>query len=542
MEDLLSFELTIVELLLLVSVVAVLARRIRVPYTVVLVLVGLLLSFQDVLHFELTPEIILLIILPPLIFEAALHIEVKILRQVLGPVLLLAIPGVLIVTFLVGGTLDMLSSQIEWQTALVFGALIAATDPVAVVSLFKTLGAPKRLSTLVESESNFNDGTTIVVFHIIVSVLIVADVTAHGGGGIDGNVVDFIGRSIFEFIRVALGGVAVGAVFGIVGDRVFSSIDDHLIEVTVSTVIAYGSYVLAESFHLSGVLAVVMAGIIVGMRSSGTMSPTTRMVLINFWEYVAFLANSIVFILIGMEVQFSTLVSSFFLIIAAVGAVLLARGVSVYGLSLINNLFSREKVSFRYQHVLFWGGLRGAVSLALVLSLNRNIPNRDILINMTFGVVLFTLLVQATTISGLLDRLGLIGRPQAELDYEQIQGRLLAARAANRRLNELHDAGILDPNAWDVVGAQLNQRIDRLQIELTDFATSNPDVVEKIIHSTQREVLRTQRSAVLDLQREGIISEAVAHELYEEIDVAMDDTLCLDPDAIPIVSGAADSG
>lgn len=532
MEDLLSAELTIVELLLLVSVVAVLARRIRVPYTVVLVLVGLLLSFQDPLHLELTPEIILLIILPPLVFEAALHIEVKILRQVLGPVLLLAIPGVLIVTFLVGGTLDVLSPQIGWQTALVFGALIAATDPVAVVSLFKTLGAPRRLATLVESESIFNDGTTIVIFHIIVSVLFVADVSSHGGGVIDGSMVDFIGKSVFEFIRVALGGVAIGVVFGIVGDRIFSLIDDHLIEVTVSTVIAYGSYVLAESFHLSGVLAVVMAGIIVGMRSSGTMSPTTRMVLINFWEYVAFLANSIVFILIGMEVQFSTLVSGFFLIIAAVGAVLLARGVSVYGLSLVNNLLSREKVSFRYQHVLFWGGLRGAVSLALVLSLNRDIPNRDILINMTFGVVLFTLLVQATTISGLLNRLGLVGRPQAELDYEQIQGRLLAARSARQRLSELHNAGVVDPHAWEVVSSQLGQRIDRLQTELTDFASSNPEVVAKIIHSTQREVLRTQRSAVLDLQREGVISEVVAHELYEEIDVAMDETICLDSDAV----------
>ena len=393
-----------------------------------------------------------------------------------------------------------------------------------------------------ESESIFNDGTTIVIFHIIVSVLFVADVTAHGGGAIDANVVDFIGKSVFEFIRVALGGVAIGVVFGIVGDRVFSLIDDHLIEVTVSTVIAYGSYVLAESFHLSGVLAVVMAGIIVGMRSSGTMSPTTRMVLINFWEYVAFLANSIIFILIGMEVQFSSLVSGFFLIIAAVGAVLLARGVSVYGLSLINNLFSHEKVSFKYQHVLFWGGLRGAVSLALVLSLSRDIPNRDILINMTFGVVLFTLLVQATTIGGLLNRLGLVGRPQAELDYEQIQGRLLAARAARQRLSELHNAGVVDPHAWEVVSAQLTQRIDRLQTKLTEFATANPQVVEKIIHSTQREVLRTQRAAILDLQREGVISEAVAHELYEEIDVAMDETLCLDPNPASSRADATGSG
>jgi len=228
MEDLLSIELTIIELLLLVSVVAMFARWIRIPYTVVLVLVGLLLSFTDPFHLELTPEIILLIILPPLVFEAALHIEVKILRKVIGPVLLLAVPGVLIVTFIVGGILDLVSNELLWQTALIFGALIAATDPVAVVSLFKTLGAPKRLATLVESESIFNDGTTIVIFNIMIGVLFVADVAGHGGAGIvDGDVVDFIGRSIFEFLRVALGGVAVGVAV-IVGVSVGSSVGSHV--------------------------------------------------------------------------------------------------------------------------------------------------------------------------------------------------------------------------------------------------------------------------------------------------------------------------
>ncbi|RME83177.1 MAG: sodium:proton antiporter [Caldilineae bacterium] len=515
-ENLLSLEITVVELLLLVSVVAMLAQRIRVPYTVVLVLVGLLLSFQQELQFSLTPELILLLILPPLVFEAALHIEITTLRGIIVPVLLLAIPGVLLVMFIVGGILS-LSGLVGWRTALLFGSLIAATDPVAVVSLFKALGAPKRLATLVESESLFNDGTTIVVFHIVVAVLFM---TGSEQGG-TGNLFDVMVYGVFQFLRVALGGVGIGVAVGIIGNRIFALLDDHLIETTLSTVIAYGIYVFAESFHLSGVLAVVSAGILIGARSSGSMSPTTRTVLMNFWEYVAFLANSIVFILIGMEVVFDRLVAASLPILVAVVAVLLARAMSVYALSFLSNRIG-ERVPISYQHILFWGGLRGAVSLALALSLGFDIPHRDVIINMTFGVVLFTLLVQATTINGLLARLGLAGRHKAELEYERIQGRLLAVRAAYQRLRQQYDSGILDPLAWNIVKNELEARMSALQQELDDFAAANPEILAKIIHSAQREALRTQRAAIMDLHRDGLLSESVAHQLFAEIDQALE--------------------
>ncbi len=510
--DLLTLELTFVELLLLVFVVAMVVHRIKLPYTVALVLVGLGLSFQNVIHFELTPEIILMLFLPPLVFEAALHIDYGIFRKVITPVLLLAIFGVLITIGVIWGLLT-LTGLLDWQTALIFASLIAATDPVAVVSLFKALGAPKRLSTLVESESLFNDATTIVVFHIVVGAVLV------GGGEFH---LDWI-HALTQFAMVAVGGAVIGVVAGILANFIFARVDDHLIEITLSTIVAYGAYLLAEQFHLSGVLAVVFAGMLIGNRSSRNMSPTTRMMLANFWEYIAFLVNSLVFILIGMQVVMPRLGNQvYWLIFVVVVVVLISRAVTVYGLSFISKLLG-SRVKLSHQHVLFWGGLRGAVSLALALSLSRGAPNRDLILTLTFAVVLFTLLVQATTIGPLLRRLGLAGQSETEKEYERIHARLLAARAAYTRLKGQYAAGAIDPAAWEVVEQDLKQRIQQLSQEQRVFAEANPELTARITTSLRRESFLVQRAHISDLEREGVISDDVARELIAEIDATLDE-------------------
>ena len=514
--DLLALELTFVELLLLVFVVAMVVHRIKLPYTVALVLVGLALSFQDVIHFELTPEIILMLFLPPLVFEAALHIDYGIFRKVLTPVLLLAVFGVLITIAVIWGLLT-LTGLLDWQTALIFASLIAATDPVAVVSLFKALGAPKQLSTLVESESLFNDATTIVVFHIVVGAVLAS--TIVGGGQIH---LDWL-HALWQFAYVAIGGTAIGIVAGVTANFIFARVDDHLIEITLSTIVAYGSYLLAEQFHLSGVLAVVFAGMLIGNRSSHNMSPTTRMMLANFWEYIAFLVNSLIFILIGMQVVLPTMGRQIYLLIfVVVMVVLISRAVTVYGLSFISKLLG-SKIRASYQHVLFWGGLRGAVSLALALSLSHSIPNRDTIISLTFAVVLFTLLVQATTIGPLLRKLGLTGQSETEKEYERIHARLLAARAAYTRMKTQYHMGAIDPAAWQAVDESLHARIQELTEEQQAFAEAHPDIVAQLTTSLQRESLLLQRAHINDLEREGVISDHVARELIEEIDGALEE-------------------
>ena len=510
--DLLTVELTFVELLLLVFVVAMVAHRIKLPYTVALVLVGLGLSFQDFIRFELTPEIILMLFLPPLVFEAALHIDYRIFRKVLTPVLLLAVFGVILTIAVIWGLLT-LTGLLEWKTALIFASLIAATDPVAVVSLFKALGAPKRLSTLVESESLFNDATTIVIFHIVVGAALLGEAQFHLVWT----------NALIKFVIVALGGIGLGLVSGLTANFIFARVDDHLIEITLSTIVAYGAYLLAEQFHLSGVLAVVFAGMIIGNRSSRNMSPTTRMMLTNFWEYIAFLVNSLIFILIGMQVAMPRLGNQLYLLVfVVVVVVLISRAVTVYGLSFISRLLgSRLKAS--YQHVLFWGGLRGAVSLALALSLSHRVPDRDLILSLTFAVVLFTLLVQAITISPLLRKLGLTGHSETEREYERIHARLLAARAARTRMKEQYATGALDPTAWSAVEKELQERIQKLSQEQQAFAQAHPDLVARLTSSLRKESLLTQRAHISDLEREGVISDDVARELITEIDAALDE-------------------
>jgi len=514
--DLLTLELTLVELLLLVFVVAMVAHRIKLPYTVALVVVGLGLSFQNVIHFELTPEIILMLFLPPLVFEAALHIDYGIFRRVLTPVLLLAVFGVLITIVVIWGLLT-LTGLLDWQTALIFASLIAATDPVAVVSLFKALGAPKQLSTLVESESLFNDATTIVVFHIVVGAVLAS--TIAGGGEMHLDWLD----ATWQFAYVAMGGAAIGIVAGVIANFIFSRVDDHLIEITLSTIVAYGAYLLAEQFHLSGVLAVVFAGMLIGNRSSRNMSPTTRMMLANFWEYIAFLVNSLIFILIGMQVMLPSLGNDIYLLVfVVVVVVLISRAVAVYGLSFVSKLLG-SKIKLSYQHVLFWGGLRGAVSLALALSLSHTIPNRDTILSLTFAVVLFTLLVQATAIGPLMHKLGLSGQSETEKEYERIHARLLAARAAYARMKAQYAMGSIDPTAWHTVEQQLKTRIEKLSAEQRAFAAANPELVARITTSLQRESLFIQRAHINDLEKEGVITDHVARELIEEIDAALED-------------------
>jgi len=286
MSEIFEIETLILELLLIVSIVAVVVRRLRIPYTVGLVLAGLALSLRPPIQLELTPELILAILLPPLLFEAAFHLNIDHLRRNVGTILLLAIPGVILTMLITGGILSF-GAGLPLTAALVFGALIAATDPVSVVGIFRRIGAPKRLEVLLEGESLFNDGTAIVLFGIALGAL--------GTGEFD------IVQGAIDFIIVGGGGVLVGLILGVLAIPLLARIDDHLVETTLTTLLAFGSYLVAEQLqvsgvHLSGVLAVVTAGLIAGNVGRREMSPTTRIAVLNFWEYVAFLANSVFFL------------------------------------------------------------------------------------------------------------------------------------------------------------------------------------------------------------------------------------------------------
>jgi len=505
-ESFLDREIEIVEVLLIVTLVALFTRRIKLPYTVALVLAGLGLAFQDQLRIELTPELVLALFLPPLVFEAAFHLQLDRLRANLTPILTLAIPGVLLSTALVGGMLAFFGI-LPLPVALLFGALISATDPVAVIAVFRAVGAPKQLTVLVEGESLLNDGTAIVIFHIMLALVV--------GGALSPV------EGIINFFVVSVGGLFIGLVLGYGIARLIAQIDDYLIEITLTTVAAFGSYLIAEELHVSGVLAVVMAGLINGNLGPSGMSPTTRIVLVQFWEYLAFLANSFVFILIGMNVEYGELLQFLQPALIAVVVVLVARSATVYGLGAVARLF-RVDVTAAYLHVLVWGGLRGAVSLALALSLPFAIGERRQLLAMSFAVVLFTLLAQATTIPALLSHLNLTSKKQTPHEYERLQGELLAMRAAGRHLDRLYHEGGLLPVVWETVKQEVDQREATLSGELRSLLEVQPEVRTQVLTLARLEVLRAQRAALDELGRAGYLSEEVVSELDAEVTAAMD--------------------
>jgi CPA1 family monovalent cation:H+ antiporter len=505
-ERFITTETLVIELLLIVSLVAIAVRRLRVPYTVALVIVGLVLTTQQPRKLDLTPELILALLVPPLVFEAAFHINLRDLRRDLPGILLLAVPGVLITTLIVGSLVSLVT-PLALPVAMVFGALISATDPVAVVALFRALGAPKRLALLVEGESLFNDGTAIVVFNLVL-------VTALTG-------VFHPVQGAVDFLRVAVGGLAVGLVFGWLVAQLIARIDDYLIETTLTTVLAFGAYLLAERLHVSGVLAVVAAGLINGNMGPQGMSPTTRIVLFNFWEYVAFLANSFVFLLIGLQVSIPTLVANWQAVLWAIAAVLVARVVVAYGLGWIHNRVT-EPIPWRWLHVLNWTGLRGAIALALALSLPAALgPQRDLVRVMTFGVVLFTLLVQSTTMKPLLRRLGISGREPIQVEYETRHARMMVFRAAALHLDHMQREGFLSQHAWETLKPELLERTEQMALDVRALQRVHPELAAAELDSARRELLRAQRGALRSLQRDGVISEEVFATLITEIDVGL---------------------
>lgn len=529
METFLSTETLVIELLLVVSLVAIAVRRLRIPYTVALVVVGLLLTIQEPLDLTLAPEVILALLVPPLVFEAAFHINLRDLERNLPGILLLAVPGVLITTLIVGGLVSWLT-PLTLSMAIVFGALISATDPVAVVALFRALGAPRRLAVLLEAESLLNDGTAIVVYSLALTAALTG--TFHLGAG------------IAEFLRVATGGLAVGLLLGWLVAQVISRIDDYLIETTLTTVLAFGSYLVAERLDFSGVLAVVAAGLINGNLGPQGMSPTTRIVLFNFWEYVAFLANSMVFLLIGLQVNIPTLVANWQPVLGAIAAVLVARAVVTYGLGWLGNQLS-EPMPRRWLHVLNWGGLRGAIALALALSLPAALgPEREMVRVMAFGVVLFTLVVQGMTMKPLLRWLNITVRDPIRSEYELRHARMLAFRAAAIQLDTMQRDGFLSENAWEVLRPELLSRVEQMALGVRALQQAYPALALDEIRQARRELLRAERSALRTLQRDGVISLEVFEKLVAEVDLDLDATGEEDsaPSTQPVQPPDADAG
>ncbi len=379
-------------LLFVSAMVAMLTRRLHLPYTVGLVLAGMGLYFSHVyIKWHLSRDLIFSVFLPPLVFEAALFIHWRDFKEQLPVVTLLATAGVALAAAVTAFGMRYALAW-DWGSAMVFGALISATDPVSVIATLKEAKFHGRLRTMIEAESLLNDGTAAVAFVAVLGVL--------AGGQ---ETVLSISGALFVTV---IGGVLIGGTIAYAFMLLAGRTPDYLVEITFTTLAAYGSFFVAEHYHCSGVLAALTAGLVVGnFRSSGSISAAGRHALGPFWEYVAFVANSLIFLLIGAQEAQQHFTGLWVPVLVAIALVNLGRAAAVYSLCA---LFARGrlKVDLRHQHVLFWGGLRGALALALALSVPENLPRRNAIVVITFAVVAFSVFAQGLTISPLLRRVG----------------------------------------------------------------------------------------------------------------------------------------
>ncbi|MGJ0620506.1 MAG: cation:proton antiporter [Methylocystis sp.] len=389
-------------LLAVAMIVAIVARRVHLPYTVGLVVMGaiLTLSHTDV-GAHLTHDLIYDLILPPLLFEAALSISWSELRRDAAPILALAVIGTVVAAATVAVGMTRL---LGWPlaSALVYGSLIAATDPVAIIAMFKDNRIHGRIRLLVETESLMNDGAAAVLFAVTL-------------GWVEAGGADQIGWDTFATLgRIVFGGVAVGAVCGGGAILLAGRASEHVVEAALTTIAAFSSFLVAEHWRVSGVLATVTAGLMMGnlgvlnAEDKSYLTVRGREFVVSFWEYAAFLANSFVFLLIGIDIAGAAYDSyGPTLVVGAIAIALLGRALTVYPISLVF-LWSRWIVTFPEQHVLWWGGLRGALGLALALSLPANLPMRDEILIATFAVVGFSIVVQGLTMPPLMRQLGFL--------------------------------------------------------------------------------------------------------------------------------------
>lgn len=514
-------------LLLVGCVVGLTARRFRLPYTLALVVAGIGLGFVDphqLSAFELNADLLFTFLLPALLFEAALHLDARDFVKNAFPIVTLAVPGVLIsmlaTSALLFAMLSALTPQIPfgWTEALLFGAVIAATDPISVLALFKELGVERRLYLLVEGESLLNDGVAVVLFLIVAAAGGVA--LGHGREHVElHGAAEIAVYGVRTFAWMGGGGVLLGIIFGGLASVALRYFDDHLVETTITTIVAYGSFLFAEQLGCSGVLSTVAAGVVTG--SYGTlygMSTRTRLAVEDFWEYAAFLANTLVFLLVGIELQIAPLLADALPIALAFAATVIGRALAVY-LALPVTMWSGSQIPLPWAHVLWWGGLRGSLSMVLVLGLPADFPARDLLIHLVFGVVSASLFLQGLTVAPLLAALGMSRtRSEEARKIESERAKLIASGRALHQLQRLEEESLVSQQ----VAAKLRAFYERRR---ADAKSSLGELVEKADSLVAQEILEAalrlvdvEREAVREASRADVVSDEAAAIILTDID------------------------
>jgi monovalent cation/hydrogen antiporter len=517
------FDVALAAVLAAIAVLNALASRVGIPYPIVLVVGGLALGIVPGLpEVELEPDLVLVVFLPPLLYVAAYLSDVRALREYARALSLSAI-GLVLVTMTLVAVAGHLVLDLTWPMAFALGAIVSPTDPVAATAIMRRLGAPRRIVNLVEGESLVNDAAALIGYRVALAAAV-------------GGTFSLLDASL-RFVVAVAGGAAVGLAVGYVIGAVRRRLDDPLTEITTSLLTPYVAFVPAEQLHLSGVLAVVTAGLYLGWRAPELASPSTRLQAGAVWEVLTFLLNATLFVLIGLQLPvvvddltgqpFAELVGYAALVCATVIA---ARFAWLFTVPYVIRALDRRprqrelRMSARARIVVGWSGLRGAVSLATALALpletdaGAQLPGRDLIVFVTFVVVLVTVVGQGLTLPALVRRLGIAADAREE-EHEELLARMTASKAALDELDAMAAEGWAGDEALDRARAYYAQRKRQFAARAGKIEDDGYEDESRIRQQVRQRVYRAERAAVVGLRNSGQISNEVMHRLERELDL-----------------------
>lgn len=494
-------------LLMIATAVALITQRLRIPYVTGLVLAGLPITEVLSRRIGLEPSLVLNLFLPILIFEAAINTDISRLRSIFKPIALLAGPGSIFSSAIIA-VLVKFGLGLAWIPALLIGVILANTDTVSMIAVFKEIRVPSRLSTIVEGETLFNDAAALVSFNLILVVYATGSLTVMEG--------------VQELLVVALGGGLVGMILGYLSLPIFARLNDPLSSLLLTVALALGTFQVGQFLGVSGAVAVVIAGLIFGnLGLSRSPSASDRITLLSFWEYAGFGVNTFIFLLIGIEINPVTLWRILPSILFVILAYQLGRILSVYLLLAGLRWFDRP-IPLRWQHVLFLGNIKGSLSMALALSIPLAVPARDDVIALVFGAVLFSLVGQGLSLPWLVKRLKISHSSDVMQEAGQLQIQLIASKAAQDELDSLLKSGVLPKAVYEELWASYQARVAQSERVLRDLYNQHRagqlESARSGLDAIRRRLLLAEKGAVSDARSKRIVPEDLVQPYIKDLD------------------------
>ncbi|REJ50235.1 MAG: sodium:proton antiporter [Microcystis flos-aquae DF17] len=514
--DIPELVLVLILLLLIATAVALVTQRLRISYVAGLVLAGLPITDLLSRRIGLDPFLVLNLFLPILIFEAAINTDISRLRSTFKPIALLAGPGSVFSAAIIA-VLVKFGLGLDWIPALLVGVILANTDTVSMIAVFKEIRVPSRLSTIVEGETLFNDAAALVTFNLLLVIYATGTISTT--------------QVIKEVLIVALGGGLVGAVLGYLCLPIYVRLREPLSSLLLTVALALGAFQLGQFLGVSGAVAVVIAGLVFGnLGLPRSASASDRITLISFWEYAGFIVNTFIFLLIGIEINPLTLWQTLPSIVLVILAYQLGRILSVYSLLWVLRWIDRP-IPWRWQHILILGNIKGSLSMALAVAIPLTLTGRELIIELVFGAVLFSLVIQGLALPWLIKKLDISQVSAVTREIGQLQLQLIASKAAQDELANLLKSGVLPKAVYEELWASYQAKVAVSERVLRDaYNQSRSGQMEPNngqLDAIRRRLFLAEKAALSDALRKRIVPENLVQSYVKGLDEKL---LSLDDD------------